>query len=204
MNDVSLLVLWVLSFLATVTFHEVAHGVVARRLGDPTAEERGRLTLNPLKHIDPIWTVALPLALYLGSGGRFALGMAKPVPVDFSRLRNPRKGMVYVALAGPIANILLAAVLAGFYRALHADALLLPIYLNLGIAVFNLLPIPPLDGSRVLFGVLPRPWALAYAKLEPYGFALVLLLHALGILAWLIMPVLALLSKLLGLPVLMG
>ncbi len=202
MSGAMLFAIWAVVFLITVTVHEYAHGLTARALGDPTAEQLGRLTLNPLKHIDPVWTLLLPMVLFFGSGGRFALGMAKPVPVNFARLRRPRRDMIWVALAGPAANILLGGLLAAAYRLWSIDALLLAIYFNFGIAVFNLIPVPPLDGSRVLAGLLPRPLALSYLGLEGYGILIVFALHFLGVLTRIVLPAMNALATLFGVPAL--
>jgi Zn-dependent protease len=177
-----MLIVTILILLAAMTVHEISHGFVAYWLGDDTAKRAGRLTLNPLRHIDPFWTVLLPALLYFTTGGRFMFGMAKPVPVDFSQLRNPRRDMVCVALAGPLANILMAAVLAFFFKINHNPLLLYGVYLNLGLGVFNLLPFPPLDGSRVVGGLLPVRWAISYFKIERFGFLLVLVLYFAGFL----------------------
>lgn len=173
-------------FLAAITLHEFSHGMVAYWLGDPTARERGRLTLNPLRHMDPLWTLVLPLLLM--TAGLPAIGMARPVPVDFSRLRHPRTGMIWVALAGPLANILLAFVFTLFYRQTGWGILLYAVYFNLGLAVFNLLPVPPLDGSRILTGLLPLKLAYEYAKIEKFGFLITLVLVWFGIVWRLVVP----------------
>ncbi len=196
---ISILV-WILIFLATVTIHEVAHGAVAFLRGDQTAKAMGRLTLNPFRHIDLFWTVLLPAILFISTGGRFVIGMAKPVPVNFANLYRPKLDMIWVALAGPAANIIFAEILLSVVRVTHFSLLLLGVYFNLGLAVFNLIPIPPLDGSRIVAGILPRPLDRKYLKLEPYGFWLVLALYATGLLyAWVI-PGINLLASFLGLP----
>ncbi len=174
--------LWALPVLFAVGFHEAAHGYVARWLGDDTAARAGRLTLNPIAHIDPFGTVLLPLVLLLVGG--VAFGYAKPVPVDFSRLRHPRRDGALVALAGPAANLLLAlaAVLLLPFTLLLPDALArwaqpmlqIMVFFNCVIAVFNMMPIPPLDGGRVAVAALPRPLARELARLEPHGMLIVL------------------------------
>jgi Zn-dependent protease len=177
---------WIVIFLITVTIHEFAHGVVAYWLGDATAKERGRLSLNPLKHIDPFWTVLLPLVLmWMGAP---PIGMAKPVPVNYMRLRHPKRDMIWVAIAGACANLLFAWVLALLFQHVRSALLLLPIYFNVGLAIFNLLPIPPLDGSRVVAGLIPDAWAYRYGKLEPYGMYILIALLWLGALNHVLLP----------------
>lgn len=172
----------ILILLIAMTVHEVSHGFVAYGLGDDTAKRAGRLTLNPLRHIDPFWTLLLPAMLYFATGGRFMIGMAKPVPVNFSNLKNPRRDMILVALAGPLVNVVLAGALAFFYKIANNEYLLYGVYLNLGLACFNMIPLPPLDGSRVLGGLLPREWACGYFRLERFGFLLIALFCYLGFL----------------------
>lgn len=187
-------------FLVTVTLHEYCHGLLADRLGDRTAREAGRLSLNPLRHLDPFWTVLLPLLLFVGTRGQFAIGMARPVPVNFLNLRNPKRDMIWVALAGPAANLGLAALLALFFKFLPNSFLLYAIYFNVGIAMFNLIPIPPLDGSRILTGLLPSFLARYYVRLEPFGFLLVLALYFSGVLYAFLLPAIDFFTQWLGVP----
>ncbi|PAX07124.1 site-2 protease family protein [Sphingomonas lenta] len=176
---------WIVPLVIAIVFHEVAHGWVARFLGDPTAAEQKRLSFNPIRHVDPIGTVVLPLSLAVAGAPVF--GWAKPVPVVSRRLRNPRVGMMLVALAGPGMNILLATVgaiglglvfgvsdgITGAAR-FAADMLFSFVVVNVFLALFNLLPLPPFDGGHVVEGLLPRPLAREYAKIGRYGFLLLL------------------------------
>jgi Zn-dependent protease len=174
---------WVLPLVFAITFHEAAHAFVAHRLGDNTASELGRVSFNPLKHIDPFGTVILPGILLL-SHSPFLFGYAKPVPVNFRALRNPRLGMVWVALAGPATNIALALSAAAAFHALPlvpanaaqwvADNLKNALIINVVLAVFNMLPIPPLDGGRVAVGLLPNVLAYPLSRLEPYGMLILI------------------------------
>jgi Zn-dependent protease len=188
----------ILLILFTITVHEYAHGLVAFFRGDKTAHLAGRLTLNPLRHIDPLWTVLLPLLLI--AAGLPAIGMARPVPVNFMNLRRPKRDMVWVALAGPLANVLFAFLLAFLYRRTLGGLWLLGAYMNLGLALFNLMPVPPLDGSRVLLGLLPLRWAREYVKMERFGFVIVLALVALGWMGRILVPAINAVAVLLGLP----
>lgn len=189
MNELTLMqriVVWILPVIFAITVHEVAHGWVARKFGDNTAYQLGRLTLNPLKHIDWLGTVILP-GLLLLSGTGFVFGWAKPVPVDARNFKKPLKDMAWVALAGPGANLLMAigwALLIRLGIAIGVEAVSLPliytgiagISINLVLGLVNLLPIPPLDGSRIVSGFLPHNWAWQYNRLERYGFIILLLL----------------------------
>jgi Zn-dependent protease len=189
---------WTIPVLFAITLHEVAHGWMARYFGDRTAEMLGRLSLNPLRHIDPVGTVLVPGILLATSGMLF--GWAKPVPVATKALRNPRLAGILVALAGPLANFVMAAlwcaVLAGIVRVNGNETLIrwiasmaqAGILINIILALFNLLPIPPLDGGRVLTGLLPSQWGARLSKFEPVGLFLVVGLSVLGLLGWLFNP----------------
>ncbi len=183
---------WVLPVLLAVTLHEAAHGWVAWRLGDDTARRQGRVSFNPLRHIDPVGTVLLPAFLLFVSGGRMMFGFAKPVPVDFARLRNPRRDMVLVAAAGPVSNVFLAFVSGALIHAaflFEGDVrnwlifnMVNSVWINMLLFVFNMLPLPPLDGGRVAVGLLPLPLARPLARIERYGFLIIL--GAIFVLPW--------------------
>lgn len=214
-NTVQQVAVWVLPVLFAITVHEVAHGWVAKKLGDPTAMMMGRLTLNPFKHIDPIGTVLVPLILLLLPGG-FIFGWAKPVPVTWKNLRNPKKDMALVAIAGPVANLLMAIFWAivlkiGILLSVQSDSQFMflvaagiaGIFINAILMILNLLPLPPLDGGRILVSVLPGPLAWKVSRLEPYGFFILVALLATGILGIIIGPpilwLIATLSEITGL-----
>ncbi|MFC1804753.1 site-2 protease family protein [Candidatus Omnitrophota bacterium] len=192
MNLVGFLLLFSLLILA-VSVHEFAHGWTAYKLGDTTAKRLGRLTLNPIAHIDPIMTILLPLMLFIGSNGRFVFGAAKPVPVDFRCLRNPKKDILWIGASGPAANFIFALVLSIFYRFIPLPSVLglilaTFIYINLLLGVLNLLPIPPLDGSRIVMSLLPAQLAYRYAKTERFGWLIFILFLWLGILNKIVLP----------------
>ena len=185
-------ILWTMAvfvppLIFAITVHETAHGWVAKQLGDPTADREGRLTLNPIKHVDPIGTLAVPLGLFIVSLGQVTFGWAKPVPVDYSNLRSPRRDMALVAAAGPASNLLMAT---GWSLMILAQLYLLPvegtvgewifetihfgIWINVVLALMNAVPIPPLDGSRVLAAILPPRAAAVLDKIEPFGIFIII------------------------------
>ena len=206
MNEIiQTLSLYALPVLFAITLHEAAHGYVARLFGDPTATQLGRVTLNPIKHIDPVGTIAVPLGILLVSklfGGPFLLfGWAKPVPVDFGRLRRPKRDMLWVALAGPAANLFMAILWGVSLRLLFESGdrtsfwfqmAQIGIQINLTLMALNLLPILPLDGGRVLFSLLPQQLAWQYGRIEPFGLFIVIALLATGALGALIAPMMSL------------
>ncbi len=183
--------------LISVSVHEFFHGWVAYKLGDNTAKYSGRLTLNPLAHIDPIGTILLPLTLIIATGGRFVFGAAKPVPVNFNNLRNPKRDIIWVGAAGPVSNLLLAVILSFIWKTVMPFTPIINfifwtmISINVILGVFNLVPIPPLDGSRILMGLLPDKLAYKYAQIEPYGFFIVMALILLGLFNVIIEPLIS-------------
>ncbi len=185
----------ILILFISITFHEWAHGWIAYKLGDPTPKQSGRLSLNPLVHIDPLGTIILPLILLVVStrliGQPLAIGYAKPVPINPYHFKNPKRDVALVGLSGPLTNISIALLLSLLIRSgfpLFTQALVLGIMVNLILAIFNLIPIPPLDGSKILISFLPNDLARHYLKLEPYGFFIIILLIMSGFFKWFIMP----------------
>ncbi len=201
--------LYALPVLFAITVHEAAHGYAARHFGDNTAWSMGRVTLNPIKHIDPIGTILMPLLLYFATSGAFVFGYAKPVPVRFGQLRNPKRDMIWVALAGPGANLAQAGLWGALLYLLVGAGVTEPFFIemcqagtlvNLVMFAFNLFPLPPLDGGRILVGLLPYRAAVAVSRLEPWGFFIVMGLIYFHIVDRLWMrPVMALTSGLLEL-----
>ena len=194
MPDFQTLLIYIIPLLFAITLHEAAHGWIASKLGDHTARMMGRVTLDPTKHIDPIGTIAIPLVLLLSSSG-FIFGWAKPVPINFNALRNGKNGMIWVALAGPVANIVMAVcwlfvmiIAINMNIAVLIEMGRIGILVNCVLAVFNLLPIPPLDGSRVISALLPNRLAYQYNQLEQYGLYILLGLMLLGGFNYLVRP----------------
>lgn len=194
----------IIIFLFSVILHEVAHGMVARYFGDHTAENAGRLTLNPIPHIDPFGSILLPLLLRL-SGSPILLGWAKPVPVNPLNFKDIKRGELWVSTAGPLTNLALAILASIFYHLIPSSTfhllpsiLLYTVDINALLAVFNLLPIPPLDGSKVVMSYLPYNLLVQYERLTPYGFLIILLLSYLGILSSIMGTALELIHSILG------
>ena len=200
---ISTLAIWALPVLLAITLHEAAHGYVARHFGDPTADLAGRISLNPLRHIDPVGTILVPAGILalssLAGGGGILFGWAKPVPVNFGRLRNPKADMLWVAAAGPFVNLLMAvgwAILFTIAARSEPGAFSVPmlkmadagIQINAVLMVLNLLPIPPLDGGRIAVSLLPDRLAWQFARLEPFGFPILLVLLFTGILGEILWP----------------
>ena len=208
-STIQKIAVWVLPVLLAVSLHEAAHAWMADKKGDPTSRLMGRLTFNPIKHIDPIGTIVVPTLMIVLTG--FAFGWAKPVPVDARNLKNPKKDMMWVALAGPASNFIMAIIWAIFLHvsvmfvdsrsAVSLFLLLVPvagITINVILGVLNLLPIPPLDGGRILTGLLSPQVSEKYSKIEPYGFFIIIALMFTGILSYIIFPVIALVLMILS------
>jgi Zn-dependent protease len=205
-------------FIFAVVLHEVSHGWVAEKLGDPTARNAGRLTLNPLRHIDLFGTIIMPIVLYFATAGQFVVGSAKPVPINPNNFKNPKRDMALSSLAGPGINLIMALLFSFFLRVIIPSVeelfpkqvwewIVIPIaymlgygvLLNIILAVLNLVPIPPLDGSRVIYWILPDRYAAVYYRLEPFGLFIILALLASGALGWIIGPIIKpILALLLG------
>lgn len=203
LNVVQVIAIYAIPVVLAITLHEASHGYVAMRFGDTTAYAAGRVSLNPIRHIDPVGTIALPLVLLaigkLLGGGGILFGWAKPVPVNFSNLRDPKRDMLWVAAAGPLSNLAMAliwavALKAGVSGQESAYALPLAlmgaagVFINVIIMVLNLLPLPPLDGGRILISLLPHGPARAVSRLEPYGFAILIVLLFTGVLGFVLWP----------------
>ena len=195
-----LIALYAIPGIFAITLHEAAHGYAARHFGDPTAYEAGRISLNPMRHIDPIGTLLIPAVVLFASGGKFAFGWAKPVPVNFGRLRNPKRDMLWVAAAGPAANVFMAVLwtlLLKFVATIPPNYFTEPalrmaqggIIINIVLMALNLVPLPPLDGGRIAVSLLPHRLAYQFARLEPYGMIILMVLLFTGILGKVMMPI---------------
>ncbi len=208
-NLIQLIALYAIPGIFAITLHEAAHGYAARYFGDPTAYQAGRISLNPVRHIDPIGTLLIPAVVLFASGGKFAFGWAKPVPVNFARLRNPKRDMLWVAAAGPGANLFMAALWAllfKFLATMPANYFTDPglrmaqggIIINIVLMALNLLPLPPLDGGRIAVSLLPHRLAYQFARLEPYGMIILMVLLFTGVLGAAITPVIRVSFSILG------
>jgi Zn-dependent protease len=205
LNLVQIIAIYALPVIFAITLHEAAHGYVARYFGDMTAYKEGRVSLNPLRHIDPVGTIALPLILLAVMklfGGGIIFGWAKPVPVNFANLRHPKRDMLWVAAAGPLSNLAMALFWALVFKAgtaMSGSTLGLPLALmgaagvlfNIIIMVLNLFPLPPLDGGRIVLSLLPHRMSWRYARIEPYGFLILIVLLLTGALGYLLWPAIA-------------
>lgn len=191
----SILITFVILIFSAIV-HEVAHGLMAEKLGDDTARLEGRITLNPIPHIDPMGTILLPLFMWYATQGHFWFGAAKPVPVNFNNLKNPKLGMALVSLAGPLANFVLAILFVipiklGVVNSISYPILITGIFINLLLGTFNLVPIPPLDGSKILVSFFSDHWAEKILRLEKYGFILVMLFVLMNWFGYILAPVIA-------------
>lgn len=197
-----LIALYAIPGIFAITLHEAAHGYAARYFGDMTAYQAGRITLNPIRHIDPMGTIVVPILILIASQGKYAFGWAKPVPVNFGRLRNPKRDMLWVAAAGPAANLLMAILWAFVIKAMQGvpqnyftePVLLMArggIIVNAVLMVLNLLPLPPLDGGRIAVSLLPQKLAYRFARVEPFGLIILLVLMLLGVLGKVMWPFIA-------------
>jgi Zn-dependent protease len=187
-----------------MSIHEFAHAWVAYRCGDSTAKIMGRLSLNPLAHIDPIGTVIMPLFLFIVTGGRFVLGAARPVPINYWLLKNPKRDIIWIGISGPFANILMAYIIGLMLKFINTHSILGVLLNNLGVinlalGIFNLIPIPPLDGSRIVMGLLPSKASRLYTSIEPYGILIIIIMVALGIFNLIIFPLIDIIMDLFGL-----
>ncbi len=196
---VQTIAVWIVPVLLAITLHEAAHAWVAYRCGDTTAKMLGRLSMNPFRHVDPVGTVLVPILVAVLSGFHFVFGWAKPVPINWFQLRSPRRDMALVAVAGPMANLIMALIWAACIKTgelLGPNTSMIALYMvltgqagiliNLVLAYLNLIPIPPLDGSRVIASMLPPKWAISYSRIEPYGIFIVFALLLTGAIGWLI------------------
>jgi Zn-dependent protease len=201
-STIRLIALYAIPGIFAITLHEAAHGYAARHFGDLTAYQAGRITLNPVRHIDPLGTILIPALILIASGGKYAFGWAKPVPVNFGRLRNPKRDMLWVAAAGPGANLLMAILWALVIKIAQAvppnyftEPMMLMarggIIINAVLMVLNLLPLPPLDGGRIAVSLLPHRLAYRFAMVEPYGLIILLVLMFLGVLGTVMWPFVA-------------
>ncbi len=199
-NLVQLIALYAIPAIFAITLHEAAHGYAARHFGDPTAYQAGRISLNPIRHIDPIGTLLIPAVVLFASGGKFAFGWAKPVPVNFGMLRNPKRDMLWVAAAGPGANLFMAvlwALLFKFTAVMPVNYFSEPalrmaeggIIINLVLMVLNLFPLPPLDGGRIAVSLLPHRLAYQFSRVEPYGMIILMVLLFTGVLGAVMLPI---------------
>jgi Zn-dependent protease len=198
-NTVRLVALYAIPGIFAITLHEAAHGYAARHFGDLTAYQAGRITLNPIRHIDPMGTIVIPILILIASQGKFAFGWAKPVPVDFGRLHNPKRDMLWVAAAGPGANLLMAILWTLVIKIMQSVpptyftepiALMARggIIINAVLMVLNLFPLPPLDGGRIAVSLLPHRLAYRFSRIEPYGMIILIVLMFLGVLNVVMLP----------------